>query len=149
MSILSDELTNDPLGRGYAVMTDAQVSADLLTEYRTYIVELSKSDILRWGFGREGLANLRDAADKTGAYTGISQVNRAKAIAAYVAITDLGSGFDLNDAELMALVDELISTGFFVAQDKTDLLTRATKPISRGDELGVETDPFYIAEARA
>ena len=34
---LADELTNDPLGRGYAGMTDAAAAADLNTEYRTRI----------------------------------------------------------------------------------------------------------------
>ena len=33
--ILIDELTNDPLGRGYSGMTDKQAAADLNTEYRT------------------------------------------------------------------------------------------------------------------
>jgi len=34
MSILSDELTNDPLARGYSGMTDAQAMVDLNTSYR-------------------------------------------------------------------------------------------------------------------
>jgi len=34
MSILSDELTNDPLTRGYAGMTDEEATTDLNTEYR-------------------------------------------------------------------------------------------------------------------
>lgn len=32
---LKNEVTNDPLARGYASMTDAQVAADLNTAYRT------------------------------------------------------------------------------------------------------------------
>jgi len=32
---LWSELSNDPLGRGYAEMTDAEAAADLNTEYRT------------------------------------------------------------------------------------------------------------------
>jgi hypothetical protein len=35
MSVLSEELANDPLGRGYSTMTDIEAAADLNTEYRT------------------------------------------------------------------------------------------------------------------
>lgn len=35
MSTLRDELTMDPLSRGYPGMTAADVAADLNTEYRT------------------------------------------------------------------------------------------------------------------
>ena len=35
MSALCDEITNDPLARGYATMSAEQVVADLETEYRT------------------------------------------------------------------------------------------------------------------
>ena len=35
MSILSSELSADPLGRGYAGMSDAEAAADLNTEYRS------------------------------------------------------------------------------------------------------------------
>lgn len=33
--ILRDEIQNDPLGRGYSGMTDAEVADDLNTQYRT------------------------------------------------------------------------------------------------------------------
>lgn len=33
---LKDEIINDPLGRGYAQMSDVEVAQDLTTEYRTY-----------------------------------------------------------------------------------------------------------------
>ena len=35
---LADEINADPLTRGYAGMTDAQVAADVMTEYRTEAV---------------------------------------------------------------------------------------------------------------
>jgi len=35
MSVLSDELSNDPLSRGYSGMTNAEATADLNTAYRT------------------------------------------------------------------------------------------------------------------
>ena len=77
--MLSDELANDPLGRGYAGMTDAQAATDLNTVYRTRYRLLDTRDLLRWGFAREGLSKLRDAADRDGTFSGISDANRAKA----------------------------------------------------------------------
>lgn len=44
MSTLSDELANDPLGRGYDTMTDTEAAADLNTEYRTVNVDSLSGD---------------------------------------------------------------------------------------------------------
>lgn len=46
---LKSELTTDPLGRGYAAMTDIAAAADLNTEYRTLVDE--GLDELRYGDG--------------------------------------------------------------------------------------------------
>ena len=135
---LATELSTDPLVRGYAGMTDVEAAADLNTVYRTRYRALTTRDMLRWGFAREGLSKLRDAADKAGAYTAITDIDRAKAIAAY-SITTAGieGSIDVGDPEIDAMLDFLVATGIFVAQDKTDLLTRASESISRATELGL------------
>lgn len=44
--VLIAELTDDPLGRGYTGMSDAEVAADLLTEYRSRVrVSMSGDEI--------------------------------------------------------------------------------------------------------
>ena len=135
---LATELSTDPLVRGYAGMTDVEAAADLNTTYRTRYRELTTRDMLRWGFAREGLAKLRDAADKAGAYTAITDINRAKAIASYSIMTaGIEGSLDVGDPEIDAMLDLLVATGIFVAQDKTDLLARATESISRTQELGL------------
>ena len=148
---IATELSTDPRVRGYAGMTDVEAAADLNTVYRTRYRELTTRDMLRWGFAREGLAKLRDAADKAGAYTAITDVNRAKAIAAY-SITTAGieGSIDVGDPEIDAMLDLLVATGIFVAQDKTDLLARAMESISRATELGLgEIHVGHIEMARA
>lgn len=44
MTTLSDELTQDPLTRGYSGMSDVQAAADLNTEYRTRIKSSMSGD---------------------------------------------------------------------------------------------------------
>ena len=44
MSILSDELTTDPLGRGYGGMTDGEAAVDLNLLYRSKIAEQMSGD---------------------------------------------------------------------------------------------------------
>ena len=46
MSKLGDELTNDPLGRGYSEMTDEEVVTDLNTEYRTRVKTSMSGDAI-------------------------------------------------------------------------------------------------------
>lgn len=138
MSVLSNEIANDPLARGYAGMTDVQVAADLNTAYRSKYKALSTRDLLRWGFGREGLSKLRDAADKAGAFTGITDANRARALSAYTIMTQgIDGSLDLNDPVIDNLMDQLIAASIFVAQDKVDLQTDATGSISRAAELNL------------
>lgn len=148
MSALRDELINDPLGRGYVGMSPKLLSADLKTEYREYFDPLSHAELMRWGFAREGLANLKDAAEKVGAYTDISQSDRAAAMAAYATINDPQASLDLGDPEISGLIAHLITIGLFVEQDRVDLEARATKLRSRARELGIESDEFYIKEAQ-
>jgi hypothetical protein len=149
--ILSDELANDPLTRGYAGMTDVQAAADLNTVYRTRYRLLPTRDLLRWGFAREGLSKLADAANREGTFAGISDTNRAKAISAYAIMTQgIDGSLDLDDPEVDSLIDELITAGIFVAQDKTDLQTRATENVSRATELGLSrVREGTVAQARA
>lgn len=42
--VLHDELTNDPLGRGYGSMTDIEAANDLNTAYRTRIASFMSGD---------------------------------------------------------------------------------------------------------
>ena len=137
-NVLTQELSLDPLGRGYAAMSDADAAADLNTVYRTKYRTLDTRDLLRWGFGREALSNLTDAANREGDYAGISKPNRAKALSALAIMTQGVEGqLDLYDPEIEALIDELVTTGIAVAADKVDLQTRATQNISRANELGL------------
>jgi hypothetical protein len=46
IQILNEELTNDPLGRGYSGMNDAEAAADLNTVYRTQNVESMEATVI-------------------------------------------------------------------------------------------------------
>lgn len=138
MSKLKEELAADPLSRGYANMTAMEVAIDINTMYRTRLNSLSTRDLLRWGFAREGLSKLADAAERQGAYANITHTNRAKALSAYSIMTKgIEGSLDLADSVVDALLDQLITFDIFQTVDKSDLQAMATESISRATELGL------------
>lgn len=48
ITILTNEITNDPLHRGYASMTDATVAGDLNSIYRTMTVDMPVSSLRQY-----------------------------------------------------------------------------------------------------
>lgn len=138
MSKLKEELSADPLGRGYASMTATEVVIDINTMYRTRYNSLSTRDLLRWGFAREGLSKLADAVERQGAYANITHINRSKALSAYAVMTKGIEGvLDLADPIVDALIDQLIAFDIFQTVDKSDLQALSTESISRATELGL------------
>lgn len=147
---LSELLAAEP----YASMTDADAAAAINAATVNVYVPLDTRALLRWGFAREGLSKLRDAADRVGAYTGLNDSNRSKAIAAYAILTaGIDGELDPNDSEIDAMLDMLVATGIFAAQDKADLLTRATKAVPLVTTLdgwtGAPVGAGDVAQARA
>ena len=126
----------------YDVMSDADAAAAINAATAQVVQPLSTRDLLRWGFGRVGLSKLKDAADRAVDYTGISEANRARALSAYAVITQGIEGeLDITEPEIDGMLDLLVSTGIFVAQDKADLITRATKTIPLWTTL-TRIDPY-------
>ncbi len=66
IQILADEITNDPLGRGYSGMDDSQVAVDMNTKYRSRNrTSMSGSEI--WdNTDPAEFAALEDGADTSG-----------------------------------------------------------------------------------
>lgn len=131
----------------YNTMTDAEAAAAINAATVNVYQPLDTRALLRWGFGREGLSNLRDAVDRAGAYSGISAANRARAIAAYAILTEgIDGTLDPNDSEIDGMLDLLVSTGIFVAQDKADLLTRATVAVPLASTLDPPMSRVRVGE---
>jgi len=131
--ILHDELTTDPLTRGYSTMTDAEAAADLNSTYRTHTLQrLDQADVYNTIVPSEFIA-LTEAERQeiwdiihVGGSAGLWVRSGDTARARFIAI--------------------------FGAQSDTiqALLVLITQDITRAQELGLGTvKPGHVAKARA
>ena len=132
LAILRTELTTDPLGLGYAGMTDQQCLNSLLTKTRTRQRTLTTTDLLEWSG-----TSLR--FDKIKVASNGSTQNAARNLSGimFVLLNAPGVNLDMNRSASLALVDGLVNQGVLVAADKTALVAAATESINRFAELGI------------
>lgn len=144
------ELRDDPLGAGYAAMTDAQRMAALTAKTRSRPRRLSSLDLLLWGGADGRLARVRKAAQKAPPYDGLPDAAHAVAIVADALVTRQDAGFDPSLPSHLAMVDALVAAQVLTAGDRTALLALASEPCSRADELGLAgLGMGHLASARA
>ncbi len=144
-TVLVAELTDDPLGRGYASKTDQWVAASLNAVDRTAADSTRKTfrELLRTqGMGVAG--------DIHGKLKVASESNSGLALA-IAAANDYGTdgGLDFSDPATVAAIDALVSGGVLTTQEGDALKALGQKTVSRADELGlgVVTDG-HIGSAR-
>ncbi len=126
---LADEISGDPLTRGYSGMTDQQVADDLNTEYRNVSVDTVASDLVVAALVTANVNAL--AAGKQRTMWGI-----------------IGAGsVRTDDAEVKAIFADMFPAG---SATRTNLLALATQSMSRANELGLGTVRVGdVIEARA
>ena len=132
-AMLTAELTGDPLGRGYAGMTDAEAAADLNSVYRTRQLERADPadaydviDQIEWSALSE--AEQQEIKDilQIGTVAGHLVTPGSRVRARFVAIFGAGS-------DTIALLLDMI-----------------TEDISRAEELGlVVVKPGHVEKARS
>lgn len=125
---LINELQNDPLGRGYAGMTDAQVAADMNTTYR---------EIDRGVIDSRLILIATDASE----YVALTAQQRGM----FQALVSPGT-VDVSDTNVRATFAALFGAG---TTTRDNLLALSTKTVSRAEELGLpRIKPGYIEKAR-
>lgn len=133
MSVLSDEIANDPLGRGYAGMTNQEAADSLNAVDRPAPVPAKTVrkylDLVgRWG----GIARQR--------WDGPTAAARDAAFALHEALADY-TDFDLQDplalAAITAQLDACIAAGLIDTEHKTAILALEDNQRSRAAELGI------------
>lgn len=128
---LKTEVTTDPLGRGYAAMTDAQVSADLNTAYRTRVLpQVPLNSLLIWG-GQGPLQKLQDYANTVSNNAGL----RASCLAALQVLSGAAPYLDLSDSRITTLLTSLVSGGVLSSTDQSNLLALQDQPLTRAVEV--------------
>lgn len=140
MTILRDEIANDPLGRGYAAMTDGQREASLNTKDRTKVVDryVGYGTVLSL-FGATDGAAVLDALETLAASS--SPVKWAMRLLA-------DDKLNIGDPATRAQIDALTPAVFTPAQAAA-LKGLAEQACSRAEELGVSAIGADIRNARA
>ena len=129
---LRAELTDDPLGRSYSGMTDAEAAASLNTVNRTRYVDVPISTLA-------GLIELSGMYEKlAGDQSG--NVYAAKLLRIANGSTPI-SALAYSDAGKRAVIDgmlaALIGASILTEADAASLLALGVESISRADELGL------------
>ncbi len=129
MSALSEELTNDPLGRGYAGMTD-QAAADALNAADIADVQrVGNHKYLVWLAGKRR----KKIADAAASHASEDVQGLAQMALDIILRPDV----DYVRADHEAMLDGLVAGGVLVADDKTALDGKADVLISRAEQLGL------------
>jgi hypothetical protein len=116
--VLQDEITNDPLARGYSGMTDSEVTDSLNTVNRTYTRDtVTGSEIL----------NVTDDAE----FAALTDVNKDR----WMALCGIGS-IDTSSGIAKALEADIFGAGTTTRDNMVDL---KNPDCSRATELGLPT----------
>lgn len=143
--VLANELSTDPLGRGYSDLSPADTAADLNEERRSLVDTIPAENLLLWSAAGGRLQKLLSAAE----LATNSVALRSAARALYTAVTAF-QGVDPSDSRWATLVNFLVDNGPLSAADRTALVTEATETVSRATELGLpEVKPGHVIKARA
>lgn len=125
------EVKNDPLNRGYAQMTDAQMFASVSEKNRSRTVTVGSRPLLEWAAAEGRYAKLERASKDDQ----LSDLVRSVAMAACKLIDRGDTELDLNSSMHVNLLDALVQSGVLSASDKQSLVDLSTKAISRAEEL--------------
>ena len=145
-AVLTDELRNDPLGVGYANMTDDEVAASL-NEPR-YSVPTQR--FITW----RAIAAVLDDAEYAAVKTSLNQLAQVSPKVADMipflsqATGDdgTGGGIDFGNADVRAMIQALPGVS---EETKRKLLALGERPASRAEILGLpEVYPGHVESAR-
>jgi hypothetical protein len=141
MTTLRNEIENDPLGIGYAAMTDGELEAALNAKTRTRIVA-----------ARIGVGSVMSAL---GASAGAALLDTLEVIAAsnspvkWALRLLAADNLDIGNAETRAQIDALAAAGVMTVEQAATLKALAEQPCSRAEELAVNAIGASIRNARA
>ena len=148
MSILSDELTNDPLARGYAGMTDEEATTDLNTEYRdvNYPILI---DAVNYAIRENGKwTQYREASELqtvSGTYDNQSMREFMDMFTGFTSLPEI----DMQGVYMDGLIDDMVTEGSMGAGVAAALKAFGIQTVSRAFELGINVRVGDVQVARA
>lgn len=143
MSILSDELINDPASMGYQPHIDAGADGEIYTLLHTKQFaaygEITCNSFAAW-------------ATQTGQRAVIEDESKLDSPLRSVALSLLdvlysNRPIDFGDSDIVAMADAWLLGGKMTQTDYDSLLARASKQVSRAEVLGINPSVTDIAQA--
>lgn len=135
MSILSDEIDNDPTGKGYAAFLPDQpgIVVDLLNaQTETKLSLVTKTEFTLWSVETGMLAVIEDVSQDQ------ASPLRSSALAMRYVLLGASSGIDFANPKNVQTLDAWEALGKLLTADKDKLLAVAMKPASRAEVLGLK-----------
>ena len=130
---LKREIVTDPLGRGYASMTDQQIADSLNTADRTTIVPTV--------VGALGIMRLVGPAIGAGILDKIEAAANSDSRLKWFLRELSAQGVDLGHPVTRATIDELVVTGVLTQTEADSLKRAAERTVSRAKELELGVYP--------
>jgi len=143
---IAQEITDDPLGRDYASMTDQQVADDLNAEQRTVYVDVSVSTLA-------GTVEMEGIYEKLQGASTDEAAKLLRIASNQSPITALVYGNPTRRTQIDGMLDQLVSDDVITSDDAGKLRQLGNKQISRSQELGLlgsspEIGPAHVEKAR-
>lgn len=136
MSILSDEIINDPTGKGYVDLLPNQPGhvLDLLNaKTETKLGLLSRTDLTIWAASTGMRATIEDLSlDKESPL-------RSSALAILDVLKGSSSGIDLSKPWNMAILNAWEAASVLTTVNKDNMIALAMQPASRLEILGLQS----------
>lgn len=132
IAAFQEEVKLDPLGRGYAQMTDAELYASVNEKNRSRMVIVGSRPLLEWAAAEGRYSKL----DKAARNEQLPDLIRSVAMAACKLIDRNDTEIDLSSTMHMNLLNALVQASVLTQSDKDSLVALSTSAISRAEELG-------------
>ena len=141
--VLRTELASDPLGRGYAAMTDEQVASSLNTKDRTVTQQTFVN--------AKSLMASMDPAVAAGILEKLEAAAPSSPPVKWILsfLTGGGDGVDVAHPNTQAQLDALASANVLTQTEADAVKALAQRTVSRAEELGLpEIKPWMVAHVR-
>lgn len=144
-AVLTSEIQNDPLARGYAGMTDAERLASLRAVNRTKLTS-------PYMITDRGVINaFANPVDGETCMQGIEAASQSNPLVARAIkwMQPANGGLDIGDVKTHAIIDVLSGAGAITAEAATTLKAIAQVVCSRAEELGIaDVELGHLESAR-
>lgn len=152
ITLLRNEITTDPLARGYAAMSDGQVAEMLNVRNRSSSKSISAQTLHAWFVFNGKWPSVESTALATVGTGGLTAEQKLAA-QSFIEICHYFSDLDMRDPQysggITFVLDQFVGRGIITSAQRTAIISLGNTLISRADELSIGyVDHTAVAVAR-